>query len=52
MDGYIKLDIQLAQLFASLDKQVGKNNYTVFLTADHAVQHIPAFAKNTIYLVD
>jgi len=45
MDGYIKLDIQLAQLFASLDKQVGKNNYTVFLTADHAVQHIPAFAK-------
>jgi predicted AlkP superfamily pyrophosphatase or phosphodiesterase len=45
MDGYIKLDVQLAQLFASLDKQVGKNNYTVFLTADHAVQHIPAFAK-------
>jgi predicted AlkP superfamily pyrophosphatase or phosphodiesterase len=45
MDNYIKLDIQLAQLFASLDKQVGKNNYTVFLTADHAVQHIPAFAK-------
>jgi predicted AlkP superfamily pyrophosphatase or phosphodiesterase len=45
MDGYIKLDIQLAQLFASLDKQVGKNNYTVFLTADHAVQHIPAYAK-------
>ena len=45
MDGYIKLDIQLAQLFASLDKQVGKNNYTVFLTADHAVQHIPDFAK-------
>ena len=45
MDGYIKLDLQLAQLFASLDKQVGKNNYTVFLTADHAVQHIPDFAK-------
>jgi predicted AlkP superfamily pyrophosphatase or phosphodiesterase len=45
MDGYIKLDIQLAKLFASLDKQVGKNNYTVFLTADHAVQHIPDYAK-------
>jgi len=45
MDGYIKLDVQLAKLFASLDKQVGKNNYTVFLTADHAVQHIPDFAK-------
>ena len=45
MDGYIKLDVQLAKLFASLDKQVGKNNYTVFLTADHAVQHIPDYAK-------
>lgn len=45
MDGYIKLDNQLAQLFATLDQQVGKNNYTVFLTADHAVQHIPDFAK-------
>jgi len=45
MDGYIKLDVQLAKLFASLDQQVGKNNYTVFLTADHAVQHIPDFAK-------
>ncbi len=44
-DSYIKLDVQLAQLFASLDKQVGKNNYTVFLTADHAVANIPAFAK-------
>lgn len=45
LDGYIKLDAQLAQLFASLDKQVGKNNYTVFLTADHAVASIPDFAK-------
>jgi hypothetical protein len=43
MDGYIKLDEVLAQFFAYLDKQVGKNNYTVFLTADHAVANIPAF---------
>ena len=43
MDGYIKLDELLADFFNYLDKQVGKDNYTVFLTADHAVAHIPAF---------
>jgi len=43
MDGYIKLDEVLADFFTYLDKQVGKDNYTVFLTADHAVANIPAF---------
>lgn len=45
MDGYIKLDALLAEFFSYLDKQVGKNNYTVFLTADHAVANIPAFGQ-------
>jgi predicted AlkP superfamily pyrophosphatase or phosphodiesterase len=45
LDGYVKLDALIAQLFATLDKQVGKNNYTVFLTADHAVANIPGFSK-------
>lgn len=45
MDGYIKLDESLANLFAYLDKEVGKDQYTVFLTADHAVANIPAYAK-------
>jgi hypothetical protein len=45
MDGYVKLDEILAEFFSFLDKQVGKDNYTVFLTADHAVANIPAFAK-------
>ena len=45
MDGYIKLDEILAQLFAALDKQVGKDNYTVFLTADHAVANVPGFGQ-------
>lgn len=45
LDSYIKLDAVIAQLFESLDKQVGKNNYTVFLTADHAVANIPDFSK-------
>jgi predicted AlkP superfamily pyrophosphatase or phosphodiesterase len=45
LDGYIKLDEILADFFSFLDKQVGKDNYTVFLTADHAVANIPAYAK-------
>ena len=45
LDSYVKLDAVIAQLFASLDQQVGKNNYTVFLTADHAVANIPDFSK-------
>jgi predicted AlkP superfamily pyrophosphatase or phosphodiesterase len=45
LDGYVKLDQLLADFFSFLDKQVGKDNYTVFLTADHAVANIPAYAK-------
>jgi len=45
LDGYIKLDETIADFFSFLDQQVGKDNYTVFLTADHAVANIPAFAK-------
>jgi len=45
LDGYVKLDELLAQFFTLLDKQVGKNNYTVFLTADHAVANVPGFMQ-------
>jgi predicted AlkP superfamily pyrophosphatase or phosphodiesterase len=45
LDGYVKLDETMAGLFTFLDQKVGKDNYTVFLTADHAVANIPAFAK-------
>ena len=49
LDGYIKLDELLAQFFTTLDQQVGKDNYTVFLTADHAVAPVPGYAqKNKI----
>jgi predicted AlkP superfamily pyrophosphatase or phosphodiesterase len=49
LDGYIKLDELLAQFFTTLDQQVGKDNYTVFLSADHAVAPISGFAqKNKI----
>ena len=45
LDGYIKLDETMADLFTFLDQQVGKDNYTVFLTADHAIANVPGFAK-------
>lgn len=45
-DNYIKLDKDLAEFFAYLDKKVGKGNYLFFLTADHAVAHVPAFMQS------
>ena len=45
LDCYIKLDEELGELFDFIDAQVGEGNYVSFLTADHAVAHIPAFMK-------
>ncbi|PIF00414.1 MAG: alkaline phosphatase [Maribacter sp.] len=45
-DTYIRLDRDLARLFKALDKKVGKDNYTLFLTADHAAIHVPAYLKD------
>jgi len=48
-DTYLRLDRDLASFFNHLDAKVGKGNYTVFLTADHAVQHNSGFlADNKI----
>lgn len=44
-DTYLRLDQDLAALFANLDQKVGKGNYLVFLTADHGATHVPAFSK-------
>lgn len=40
-DTYIRLDLEIARLLKALDKQVGKGNYVLFLTADHAVVPVP-----------
>ncbi len=40
-DTYLRLDRDLAAFFVYLDKQIGKGNYTVFLTADHGAAHNP-----------
>ncbi|MFZ0453683.1 MAG: alkaline phosphatase PafA [Ignavibacteriaceae bacterium] len=42
-DTYIKLDKQIAELLSGLDKLVGKGNYLLFLTADHAVMESPGY---------
>ncbi|MCL7754742.1 alkaline phosphatase PafA [Polaribacter sp. Z022] len=45
-DTYLRLDKDLADFFQFLDKQVGKDNYTLFLTADHAAVHVPAYLQS------
>ena len=42
-DMYLRLDKDIADFFATLDKTLGKGNYTVFLTADHGASHNPNF---------
>jgi predicted AlkP superfamily pyrophosphatase or phosphodiesterase len=38
-DVYLRLDKSLAEFFKYLDRQYGKGNYLMFLTADHGVAH-------------
>ncbi|MBW7842119.1 MAG: alkaline phosphatase family protein [Ignavibacterium sp.] len=43
MDNYIKLDRQIADFLDAIDAQVGKGNYLLFLTADHAALETQAY---------
>ena len=45
-DVYIQLDRDLARFFNTLDAQVGRGNYLVFLTADHGGSHNPNFMRS------
>lgn len=48
-DVYLRLDLELQDLFNQLDKQIGKNKYVVFLTADHGACDVPHYlAENRI----
>ena len=38
-DVYVRLDMEIAEFLKGLDEQVGKGNYTIFLTADHGAAH-------------
>ncbi|MFL5747345.1 MAG: alkaline phosphatase PafA [Niastella sp.] len=44
-DDYLRLDKDLGSFFNFLDAKVGKGQYVVFLSADHAVAHVPGFSK-------
>lgn len=51
-DTYLRLDQNIASFLNYLDKKVGKGNYLVFLTADHAAAETPKFLKEHKYNVD
>ena len=43
---YLRLDEQIADFIRYLDQTLGKDNYLLFLTADHAGAHNPEFLKS------
>jgi predicted AlkP superfamily pyrophosphatase or phosphodiesterase len=45
-DMYLRLDLDIARLLDALDQQVGKGNYTLFLTADHGVSEVPKYLSD------
>ena len=44
-DTYLRLDKDLTELMNYLDMRVGKGQYLLFLTADHAVAQVPGFMQ-------
>jgi predicted AlkP superfamily pyrophosphatase or phosphodiesterase len=44
-DTYLRLDKDIADFLNYLDTKMGKDNYLVFLSADHGVAHIPNYLK-------
>jgi predicted AlkP superfamily pyrophosphatase or phosphodiesterase len=50
-DTYLRLDQTIADFLNYLDKTVGKDNYLLFLTADHAGAENPSFLRDHKYNV-
>ena len=44
-DDFLRLDKDIGDFLNFLDKEAGKGNYLLFLTADHGVANVPAFLK-------
>lgn len=44
-DDFYRLDKDLGEFLTYLDSKIGQGQYTVFLSADHGVAHVPAFMK-------
>lgn len=51
-DTYVRMHREIALLLKDLDTEVGKDNYILFLTADHAVSDNPFFLKSKRLPVD
>ena len=51
-DTYLRLDQTIAEFLNYLDKTVGKENYLIFLTADHAGAENSKYLKDNKYDVD
>ena len=52
-DTYLRLDLTIADFLNFLDAKIGKGNYLVFLTADHAAAETPKFLnRDNKYNVD
>ncbi|HSI91388.1 MAG TPA: alkaline phosphatase family protein, partial [Adhaeribacter sp.] len=45
-DTYLRLDQDIADILTFLDKEFGKKNVLVFLTADHGAAHVPNYLKS------
>lgn len=48
-DIYLRLDLEIARLLEYLDSKVGKNQYVLFISADHAVAQVPQFLIDQNY---
>ena len=51
-DTYLRLDQTMADLISFLDKTVGKGNYLMFVTADHAAADNPNYLSDLRYKVE
>lgn len=45
-DTYLRLDADLASLISYLDEHIGKDEYTLFLSADHGAAHNPRYFRD------
>lgn len=45
-DIYLRLDRELEELINLLEKEIGKDNILIFLTADHGAAHVPAYMES------
>lgn len=45
-DTYLRLDLELERLFSEIDKRIGMDQVTIFLTSDHGAVHVPQYLND------